>query len=101
MANLWITEYDNAATGSYTVSLPIAEEPALANQKVVFTTATQSAGFQSATSFVRLVADADCHVQFGANPTATADMQKLIAGVEYWRAVTAGDKVSVYDDGSS
>lgn len=103
MANLWVTEF--AATGipfdsGGTLNTPFAQEPAAAAQKVAFTTATQSAAFGSTTKIVRLVADANCHVLFGADPTADADDERLTSGVAEWRVVTAGHKVSVYDGSS-
>jgi len=101
MASAWITEYDafgirrDTGTGTLQAQMPL--EPGTDQTPVTFTTATQSAAFAASTRFVRIITDADCHVLFGANPTATANHQKLIAGVEYWRAVSAGDKVSIYD----
>lgn len=103
MANLWITEYARVGLGDGTyrdgsVQMPL--EPAETGQNVSFTTATQSAAFGSSTYFVRLVPSANCHVLFGANPTADADDQRLTAGEEYFRAVAPGDKLSVYDGSS-
>lgn len=99
MANIWISEFDKSGIpyvegGGY-LNVPIALEPVLAPQKVSFTTATQSAAFNAATKLIRMVSDADCHVAFGADPTADTDDEKLIAGIPEWRAVTAGHKVSV------
>lgn len=90
MSSLYISEYIAAVSG-----VPLAREPALVDQKVTFTgTAGQSTAFNGGTSLVRLMADADCHVLFGANPTATNAKAKLMSGVEYWRAVEPGQKVS-------
>ncbi|WP_273280931.1 hypothetical protein [Pseudooceanicola atlanticus] len=107
MANLYVTEYANVGTraaaslGGF-IDTPhlMPREPADANQKVAFTTAAQSAEFATGTVLVRLYADAACHVLFGEDPTATAAHQRLTANTEYWRAVTAGQKVSVYDGAS-
>lgn len=101
MAKAWITEYDvvgvkrDATTSRLLAQMPA--EPAVTGQTVTFTTAQQSAAFNVSTRYVRIIADVDCHVLFGANPTADADDQKLIAGTEYFRAVEPGDKVSIYD----
>lgn len=97
MATLWITEYNNIGYGAAGVPSPIAFEPAISDQTVTFTTATSSTAFAAGTKFIRLFSSADCHVVFGSSPTATASKQKLSAGVEYWRAVVAAQKVSVYD----
>jgi len=96
MATAYITEYNYAGVQQGNV-VPVAEEPALADQTVTFTTATQSAAFNAKTSFVRIIADADCHLKFGTDPTAVATDQFIPANVEQWRGVTAGHKVSVYD----
>lgn len=97
MATLWITEYNSVGLGTPGYAAPIAMEPAVTDQTVTFTSATSSAAFNAKTNFVRLYASTDCHVLFGAAPTATAAKQKLASGVEYWRAVVPGQKVSVYD----
>ncbi len=100
MANIFVTEYNSIQLGMPGYAAPIPLEPAVANQNVSFTTATQSVAFNASTRFVRLFSTANCHVVFGANPTATAAKQKLIAEVEYWRGVVPGQKVSVYDGSS-
>lgn len=101
MANLYITEYEHVGSiAGLRSAMPIAKEPALVDQTVSFTTATASSAFNTRTKFVRILADADCYVVFGADPTATASNQKLTANVEYWRGVDAGDKISVYDGSS-
>lgn len=101
MATLWITEYEHFGLpiggSAGAMKAQLALEPATADHALSFTTAAQSSAFNAATRFVRLYASADCHVAFGSNPTATAAKQKLAAGVEYWRAVVAGQKVSAYD----
>lgn len=100
MAKLWITEFGGIAQGlgveKYQV-IQFAAEPAVAEQEITFTTAVQSAAFNAATRLVRLVADADCHVKFGTNPTAVVGSQRLVANTPEWRAVVAGEKLSVYD----
>lgn len=97
MANLYLTEFANLGLNG---NAPIPQEPPVTSQKVAFTTAAQSAAFDEQTRFVRLLPDADCHVAFGANPTATAAFERMMSGVEYFRGVKAGHKVSVYDGSS-
>ncbi len=94
MANLRISEFEGDGRGSL---LPIAQEPVVAAQNVSFTTATQSAAFSARTNYVRLAADTNCHVAFGADPTATANDEPIYANSPEWRRVNPGDKVSVYD----
>lgn len=98
MPNLYITEYQRSglnAVPGIDADQPVATEPALANQKVAYTTATQSAAFNANTLLIRLLSDTNCHVLFGANPTATTQHQFLLANVEYWRAVQPGQRISV------
>jgi len=99
MATLFVTEYADIASMA---SGPgqTGQEPALADQTVSFTTATQSSAFNTNTKLIRLYASAACHIVIGTNPTATAAKQKLAADTEYWRGVKGGDKVSVYDGSS-
>lgn len=102
MATLYISEYRRGGADALGQSLPLALEPVVTDQTVTFTTATSSSAFNDKTRIVRLLASASCHVAFGTSPTATASNQRLIAGVEYWRAVdvNSGLKVSVYDGSS-
>lgn len=99
MATLFITEYSEvpAIRG---VPMPVAVEPAVANQAVSFTTSAASSAFNAATRYVRVIADADCHLEFGSAPTATATDQFLPANQEAWRIVTPGLKVAAYDGSS-
>lgn len=102
MATLYITEYDLSAVDRAGQEIPVAREPAVADQTISFSTAASSSTFNAATRIVRLYADAACHVKFGTSPTATASHQALAANTEYWRAVEAGSelKASVYDGSS-
>lgn len=101
MAVLHVTEYsDFGVVTGRGLDLAIAVEPAVADQAVTFTTSTASAAFNAATKFVRLLSTIDCHVVFGAAPTATAAKQKIVAGTEYWRSVVPGQKVAAYDGSS-
>lgn len=99
MATLWVTEYaDISAMANGPAQ--VGKEPAVADQSVTFTSATASSAFNTKTRLVRLYASAACHVHFATAPTATAAKQKLAADTEYWRGVTPGQKVSVYDGSS-
>jgi len=92
MANLYVREYvsprnDNAV-------LPAPTEPAQADQKVAFTTSTASAAFGVKTKYVRLIADADCHIQFGESPTATTSSALMKANTVEYFCVHPGYKVA-------
>jgi hypothetical protein len=55
----------------------------------------QSSAFGSNIEYVRVMADADCHIEFGVNPTATnAKIFLPSKDVEYFK-VSEGEKVAV------
>lgn len=97
MANLYISEYSSLATDPNAMGVPVGSEPSEATQKVSYTTATQSSAFGGNTRFVRVIADADAHLLFGANPTATASHMLVKANTAEYFGVEATQKVSVYD----
>ena len=93
MATAYITEYRNIGIQQGNV-IPVAAEPAIAEQTVSFTTTTQSAAFNAQTRFVRITSDAECHMKFGADPTATTSTQQVQADTVEWRMVEPGHKVA-------
>jgi len=61
-----------------------------------FSGSVQSAVFDERTRFVRLHCDADCHVVFGTDPTATTNHMPLLAdSTEYFGVVISGLKLAV------
>ena len=55
----------------------------------------QSSAFGAHIEYVRIVADADCHIAFGVNPTATTSTIYVPADdIEYFK-VSPGEKVAV------
>lgn len=97
MATVWVTEFAHAAASPHTGFLPAMKGPALDEQRFTFTTATPSNAFTGSTRFVRVTADAVCHLAFGDNPTATADSMRLPSGAVEYFGVEPLSKVSVYD----
>ena len=58
-------------------------------------TSAQSAAFADNIYYVRVVADASCHIEFGSNPTATTSKVYVPADdIEYFK-VSPGEKVAV------
>jgi hypothetical protein len=58
-------------------------------------TSAQSAAFADNIYYVRVVADAACHIEFGSNPTATTSKVYVPADdIEYFK-VSPGEKVAV------
>lgn len=85
MGNLYITEFAASGNSKSGAQLQVGHQPAVAMQKLPFSTSTQSTLFDGRTRFVRLHTDADCHIIFGDNPTATTNHMPLPAGsTEYF-----------------
>jgi hypothetical protein len=58
-------------------------------------TSAQSAAFADNIYYVRVVADAACHIEFGTSPTATTSKIYVPADdIEYFK-VSPGEKVAV------
>lgn len=58
------------------------------------TSAASSNGFGSSTFFVRVVCTEDCHIVFGASPTATTSDLFLPANTVEYFTVTSGQKIA-------
>jgi hypothetical protein len=100
MASLYITEFANLVEDEKGHIIPAGKTPPRAQQKVTFTTSSQSAAFNQQVEIIRVIADADVHLKFGSNPTATAaDMLVKANTVEYF-GVVSGQKVAAYDGSS-
>lgn len=89
MANLWITEFDTMPQA------PLGKLPSVAAQVVSFSATTQSAALNANTNFVRVIADADCHIIAGDNPSATVSNMRLPSGAAEYFGVTPGQKIAV------
>ncbi|NIT14784.1 MAG: hypothetical protein GTN99_11280 [Candidatus Dadabacteria bacterium] len=104
MANLNIVYYDKLAkdiSGNVVLS---GVEPSKGGEVVSYTTSTQSAAFPDTVRLLRLIADADAYVVFGADPTATASSPlRLEANVAEYFGISdsvkrvSGLKLAVYD----
>lgn len=96
MSNLYITEFAASGNSVSGAALPVGFVPPVADQVLVYTTSSvQSAAFNANTKFIRVHADATCHVLFGDNPTAVlTSMRLLVGGTEYF-AVKPGQKLAV------
>lgn len=91
MASCLITESQGAMKFGMPVMLPDT------TQAVTYTTSTQSTAFGTATNLIRVIADADVYLAFGASPTATATAIRLPANAVEYFAVHPGQKVACYD----
>ena len=65
-------------------------------QKVNSTgTSAQSSAFGSNIEYVRVIPDADCHIEFGVSPTATSSKIFLESKTSEYFKVSEGEKVAV------
>jgi hypothetical protein len=97
MSTLYVTELKASGNSESGSQMQMAKQPPVTDQTVTFTTSTQSAAFNADTRFVRLHPKNNCHVAFGASPTATtSNMPMLADSVEYF-AVIPGQKLAVVD----
>jgi hypothetical protein len=97
MARLSIREYEHISAVSRGI-VPVGEEPAIANQVIFITGASQaSASFQERTRFVRIHTDTTCSLDWGVAPVAVAGECDMVAGqTEYFGVVNASQlKVAV------
>ena len=54
-----------------------------------------SAAFGNNIEYIRIAADADCHIEFGVNPTATTSKIFLESKSSEYFKVSEGEKVAV------
>jgi hypothetical protein len=96
MAYLYVTEYALAGSDQRGKATQIAHEPPVASQRVTFTgTAAASAAFAATTALVRIHTDADCHIAFGTDPTATTSSRKMVSGQTEYFSVPIGGALKV------
>lgn len=92
MAKMWITEFQRPSSPGG-APLPATNLGAVvAEQAFEFTTTTPSAALNPGTEMVRILADANCCIKYGAgsDPTATINNLPLTAGVPEYFEVPAG-----------
>ena len=96
MAILFIREYTELVRDNLNNNVQAGKEPALATQKITFSTVTQSAAFNELTKFVRIYSTADAYLEFGVAPTAvTENGCPVTAKMPEFFGVIPGQKVSV------
>ncbi len=95
MPNLYITEFQQEGVDAMGRIMPVARALPIAEQKVVFSTSTQSSTLNANTTLVRLHSDGVCSVAFGANPTATTNNMRLGIGQTEYIAVQANSGLKI------
>ena len=73
MASLYITEFQASGNSESGAQLQVGMQPAVAMQKLSFTTSTQSAEFDDRTLFIRLHTDAAGTVSYSGGALRRID----------------------------
>lgn len=95
MAKVYITEHKNPRFSSGS-PMPVLEHPPVTSQVVAIGgSSTQSSAFNTDTKIVCVHTDAVCSVEFGLNPTATANSRRLAANSTEFFDVSQGHKIAV------
>ena len=96
MGILYITEFAQLApAGAPGGWGQVPLQPALAEQKITYSTTTQSAAFNAKTRMVRIHTDSICSIEFGTNPTATTSTGRMAAGATEYHGVPVGQNYMV------
>ncbi len=98
MPILSITEFQTTPSdpGSPMHTLNAAKLPFLFSQVVEFEDqSANSMSFSDDTRYIRVIANADCCINVGSNPTATGQHMRLAAGAAEYFGVNPGDRLAV------
>jgi hypothetical protein len=96
MAKVFITEYARQARDASGFIMVVADEPPVANQTVnIGGSSAQSSAFNALTRFVRVNTDAVCSIEFGTDPTATANTRRMAANTTEYFGVPLGGNYKI------
>lgn len=96
MATLYISEYSDTYQDQNSHAFAMAVAPPIARQTIaLIASSAQSAALNNRTRYVRLMSDALCGVEFGANPTADATSARMPANSIEYLAVVPGTSIKV------
>lgn len=95
MGSLYISEYAGLELARNGQPIQAGAEPSLATQKITTSgVSAQSAAFNAKARFIRVHTDATVSITFGADPTATANHARMVAGQTEYFAVVPGQKLA-------
>ena len=98
MAKVYISEYaEMAKAWADPVRIAAPQEPCITDQTpvVIGGGSLQSAAFAENTRVIRVHTDSICSIAIGANPTATANNKRLLAGATEYFGVVPGHLLAV------
>lgn len=94
MATVYISEYGTLGI-SNVGPIPVAPEPAIADQTISITgSSAQSSAFSANTRYIRVHTDSICSILVGTNPTALLTSKRLNANQTEYFAVAEGAKLA-------
>lgn len=92
---LQITEFTEGGA-SFAQSATLAVLPSTTTQSIAVSgTSTQSEALSATTRMVRIVADENCRISSGTNPTATASSMPIQAGVTEYFGIPPGSNLKI------
>ena len=99
MGTVYIQEYEQMGRDPSGSLVPVGKEPAIAKQTITTdaVSSAQSAQLQPSTAFVRIVASADCHLEFGIDPTATTASMAIEGSQAEYFGVRKGLKIAAIE----
>jgi len=98
-ADCFVSEYAYITRSADSKDVQVARA-AVTTQQVTYTTSTQSAAFNTATKYIRVICTAKAHFVISTNPTATAATPYLPTDLPEYFGVEAGQKIAFYDGAS-
>lgn len=100
-ADCYVLEFNELSRDQWSNRMDLANlSLAVAEQKVTYTTTTQSAAFNTNTRYIRVVCTATAHFNVEEDPSATANDSYVTADVPEYFGVNPGDKIAFYDGSS-
>jgi len=95
LAKVYVTEHTKPSVFNGNL-MPVVRMAPLTTQTVAIGgSSTQSSAFNAKTFMVAVHTDAICSIEFGANPTATANSKRMAANTTEYFEVAPGDKIAV------
>ena len=100
MATLWVAEFEGlrtSLTGGRLSEAQCTSYPSLTEYSLSYAGSTQSNAFGATCRLVTVTSDADFHLAYGEDPTATAENFRYGAGGFWILGVQPGQKIAVLE----
>jgi len=101
MATLYIVEFDEIRQDAEGSDMQVGKYPGVAQQTVSFTSAAGATSFNAATTLIRVISTADCHIEMGGGVATAGSATFLPANVYEYMGVHSSTPLSVWDGATS